>query len=97
MSVFVILSLAVALVVTAVLVLAGVQLWRAVRGLLRAAEGVRDRLSPLAQELQDEVAVTANESAALQQTVADWQRDREERRRGKEGLRTGVRRTVRRR
>lgn len=89
--------MAVALVVTAVLVLAGVQLWRAVRALVRAAEDVRDRLSPLARELQDEVAVTANESAALQQTVEGWQRDREERRRGREGLRKGVRRTVRRR
>lgn len=96
MSLFVILSLAVAVVVAAVLVLAGVQLWRAVGRLTRVAGEVRERLAPLAQELQDEIAVTTTESAALQETVGAWQRERELRRRGKEGLRKGVRRTVRR-
>jgi Sec-independent protein translocase protein TatA len=95
-SLFVILSLAVAVVVAAVLVLAGLQLWRAVGRLTRVAGEVRDKLAPLTQELQDEIAVTANESAALQETVGVWQRERELRRRDKEGLRKGVRRTVRR-
>lgn len=96
MSLFVILSLAVAVVVAAVLVLAGVQLWRAVGKLRRVAGEVGERLAPLTQELQDEIAVTTTESAALQETVGGWQRERELRRRRKEGLRKGVRRTVRR-
>lgn len=78
----------------AVLVLAGVQLWRAVAKLARVAGDVQDRLAPLTQELQDEIAVTTTESAALQQTVEAWQQERQARRRAKEGLRKGVRRTV---
>lgn len=94
MSVFVILSLAVAVMVAAVLVLAGVQLWRAVGRLTRVAGDVRDRLAPLTQELQDELAVTTTESAALQETVDAWRHERDTRRREKEGLRKGLRRTV---
>lgn len=81
--------------VAAVLVLAGVQLWRAVGKLTRVAGDVRERLAPLTQELQDELAVTTTESSALQQTVESWQRERDTRRRDKEGLRKGLRRTVR--
>jgi predicted PurR-regulated permease PerM len=95
-SVFVLVSLAVAVVVAAILVLAGFQLWQAIGRLLRAIAQVRDRLAPLAQELQDEVAVAANESAALQETVGAWRRARDVRRREREGLRKGLRRTVRR-
>lgn len=95
MSVFVILSLAVAVMVAAVLVLAGIQLGRAVGRLTRVAGDVQERLAPLTQELQDELAVTTTESAALQQTVEAWQRERQTRRRDKEGLRKGLRRTVR--
>ena len=90
-----ILALVVAVVTVAVLVLAGIQLFRAVQRLLSAAKAVSDRLAPLTRELQDEIGVTTAEAAALQQTVDRFQRARQERKRGKESAREGLRRSVR--
>lgn len=95
MPVFVILALAVAVMVAAVLVLTGVQLFRAVQRLLTAAKAVNDRLAPLTRELQNEIAVTGTEAAALQQTVDAFQRSRQERKRNRENTREGLRRTAR--
>lgn len=95
MSVFVILSLALAVMAVAVLVLAGLQLWRAVQRLMASAKGVTERLAPLTRELQEELAVTGNEAQALQQTVEVFVRAREARHRSKQGTREAMRRAVR--
>lgn len=95
MPVFVILSLALAVMAVAVLVLTGIQLFRAVKRLLAAAKAVSERLAPLTRELQDEVAITGNEAAALQRTVEAFQRSRQERKRTKQTTRQGLRRAVR--
>ena len=95
MPVFVILSLALAVMAAAVLVLTGIQLFRAVKRLLLAAKAVNERLAPLSRELQSEIAVTGAEAAALQQTVDAFQRSRQERKRTKESTREGLRRAAR--
>ena len=95
MPVFVILSLALAVMAVAVLVLTGIQLVRAVKRLLTAAKAVNDRLAPLTRELQNEIAVTGAEAAALQQTVDAFQRSRQERKRTRETSRQGLRRAAR--
>lgn len=95
MPVFVILSLAIAVMAVAVLVVIAVQLVRSVRRLGHVAATVRDTLAPLTDELQAEVAVTTTESEALRRRVDAWQAQRTERRRDKEGLREGLRRSVR--
>ncbi|HWH31786.1 MAG TPA: hypothetical protein VNU01_03860 [Egibacteraceae bacterium] len=95
MPVFVILALALAVMAAAVLALVAVQLWRAVRRLLTASAAVAERLAPLTQELQSEAAVTGTESEALQRRLDAWQRARTDRRRAKEDLREGLRRSAR--
>lgn len=95
MPVFVILALALAVMAAAVLVLVAVQLWRALRRLLAASAAVAERLAPVTQELQSEVAVTGTETEALQRRLDAWQRQRTDRRSAKEGLREGLRRSAR--
>lgn len=95
MAVFVILALALAAVSAAVVVVAVLQLRTQVRRLAASAAGVRDRVAPLAEELQAEIAVTEVEADALQRSVERLQEARRGRRLRREGLRDGVRRSLR--
>lgn len=66
MSAFVILSLALAVCATGMVVVGTVVLWRAAKDLRAEAVRMGERLGPLSEELSAEMAVTTLELDALQ-------------------------------
>jgi Zn-dependent alcohol dehydrogenase len=83
-SALVILSLALVVFALGMVGVAVVVLLRAVRALTAAGQEAKERLAPLAEELQAEQAVTALELEALQETLAQG-RERDQRTDGGRG------------
>ena len=79
MSAFVILSLTLVLVVLGVTVVVARELLRNIRKLNAQLRVTAQRLTPLTQELQSEIAVTAVEVQGLSGSVERMQKERAER------------------
>lgn len=81
MPVFVILAIALAVVALGTALVAGRHLWMTVRELRNAVGTAHARLTPLADELQAESAVTATEVERLQAAATRLSESRRPRRR----------------
>lgn len=92
-----ILALALAVVITAVTVLAGRELWRNAKKLNAAVRTTTQRLAPLAEELQSELAVTSLEIDALNRQVQRMSEDRQARARQRQAKNLGRKRQGKRR
>jgi hypothetical protein len=70
-SAFVVLSVTIAIAIVAVTVVVGIRLGRTVGQMAGGVKASVDRIGPLAQELQDEAAVTQTELDHLQRRVSN--------------------------
>ena len=97
MSAFVVLAIALAVVITAVTVLAGRELWRTSRKLGAAVRTTTQRLAPLSEELQAELAVTSLELDGLSRQVERLRDERQGRARRRQAQNLGRKRRGKRR
>lgn len=79
MSVFVVLALTLAVLAVGMVVVGGLQAWAAVKRLLATVDQQAERLRPLADELQSELAVAGTELDAIQARRQAHERSRQQR------------------